>query len=338
MPPCKQQSYPTGSRNASNDLNDFVGLKPEALQTTQVQLRKSMFTHNKPSSFFTAALAIVLSTTLSAEPLRTVTWNMEWFPGGRPNASKSEEHKQTKGVREILAKLTPDILLAQELTDEKAFAKLIKDFPDMKVDVFSKFLDPQSGKPGPQQCAIASTLKAHSAWYEEFAPTENLPNLRRGFAFAALEHPEGGLIMLYSVHLKSNRGSETPEGEQNVADTRAESVRQLVAHKSAMEEKFADEKIVGWLIGGDFNTNNDGQFPKCTVVSDLETAGFYNTWGKTPKQERLTWRNHPDDTRFKPTTFDYLMTSGFKKNQAKNYEDVPLEISDHTAVMLLLEK
>lgn len=292
----------------------------------------------KPVSFIVAILGVAFLTSLSAAPLRTVTWNMEWFPGGRPGASAKEQSEQTKGAEKILAKLAPQIFLAQELTDEKAFAKLMKEFPGMKVDVFSNFLDPYSGKTGPQQCAIASSLKAHSAWFEEFAPTENLPNLRRGFAFAALEHPDGGLIMLYSVHLKSNGGSDTPEGEQNVANTRAESVRQLVAHKAAMEEKFAGEEIVGWLIGGDFNTNDDGQFPKCTVVKDLEAAGFYNTWDKTPKAERLTWRNHPDDTRFKPTTFDYLMTSGFKKNQAKNYPDVPIEVSDHTAVMLLLEK
>ncbi|MGJ8644397.1 MAG: hypothetical protein ACSHX9_13395 [Luteolibacter sp.] len=292
----------------------------------------------KPIAFITAILGIAFSASLSAEPLRTVTWNMEWFPGGRPGASEEEQSEQTKGAQEILGKLAPQILLAQELTDEKAFAKLIGEYPDMKVDAFSKFLDPYSGKPGPQQCAIASSLKAHSAWFEEFAPTENLPSLRRGFAFAALEHPDGGLIMLYSVHLKSNHGSDTPEGEQNVANTRAEAVRQLIAHKAAMEEKFAGEEIVGWLMGGDFNTNHDGQFPKCTVVKDFEAAGFYNTWEKTPKAERLTWRNHPDDIRFKPTTFDYLMTSGFKKTQAKNYSDVPIEISDHTAVMLLLEK
>ena len=292
----------------------------------------------KSSPLITALLGIALSASLSAEPLRTVSWNMEWFPGGRPNASKNEKFKQTKGAKEILDALEPQILLAQELTDEKAFAKLMKQYPGMKVDVFSKFLDPNSGKPGPQQCAIASTLKANSAWYEDFAPTENLPSLRRGFAFAALEHPDGGLMMIYSIHLKSNRGSDTPEGEMNVANTRKEAVRQIIAHKAAMEKKFADEEIIGWLVGGDFNSNDDGQFPKCTVVKDLVAAGFHDSWDKTPREERLSWRNNPADTRFKPTTFDYMMTSGFKEKQAKIYADVPIEISDHTPVMLLLEK
>ncbi|MDP4625770.1 MAG: hypothetical protein NWT08_11600 [Akkermansiaceae bacterium] len=294
--------------------------------------------NNRITPLITAVLGLALTAMLSAEPLRTVTWNMEWFPGGRPGASEKEQAEQTKGAKEILGKLAPQILLAQELTDEKAFANLMKEFPGMKVDVFSKFLDTNSGNPDLQQCAIASSLKAHSAWFVDFALTENLPSLRRGFAFAALEHPDGGLIMLYSVHMKSNNGSDTPEGELNIAKTRAESTRQIIAHKAAMEKQFAGEKIVGWLIAGDFNTNDDGQFPKCTVVKDFLAAGFHNTWDKTPKENRLTWRNHPDDERFKPTTFDFMMTIGFKENQAKVYADVPLEISDHTPVMLLLEK
>ena len=230
----------------------------------------------------------------------------------------------------------PDLFLAQEITDEKAFADLVKTMPGFKVNVFSRFLDPYSDKPAQQQCAIASRLKMDSAWFEEFAPAKNLPDLRRGFAFAALEHPEGGLIMVYSVHLKSNHGSDTPEGEKNVADTRRESVRQIIAHKAAMEKKFEGRKIAGWLVGGDFNSNHDGQFPMCTAVADLMNAGFHNTWDQTPKDQRLTWHNPPDDTRFKPTTFDYMMTSGFEKAKATIPPGIPRESSDHDPVMLML--
>ena len=59
--------------------------------------------------------------------------------------------------------------------------------------------------------------------------------------------------MLYCVQLKSNHGSDTPKGEKNVANTRAESVRQIIAHKEEMEKRFAKHNIVGWLIAGDFN-------------------------------------------------------------------------------------
>lgn len=287
--------------------------------------------------FLSLAISLALSSVLHAEPLKAVTWNIEWFPGGRPNASKGEQYKQTKEVSEQLGKMDPDIFLAQEVTDGKAFEKLVSSLPGMKVDVFSKFLEPDGRTVGQQQCAIASKLKAHSAWFEQFKPTKSLPNLRRGFAFAALEHPEGGLMMLYSVHLKSNRGSDTPEGEKDVADTRAESARQLIAHKAAMEKKFAGEKIIGWMIAGDFNTNHDGQFPMCTAVADLVKAGFHNSWDTTPGEDRLTWRNDPRDTRFKPTTFDYMLTSGFKETQAKMVPGVSIETSDHAPVGILLE-
>jgi len=282
------------------------------------------------------ALGLTLSLTTHAEPTKALTWNIEWFPGKRPNAKQADKDKQFAEVQAELAKLKPDIFLAQEVSDEKAFEKLVATMPGMKVDVFSRFLENNSDKIGPQQCCIASNLKANSAFFESFKPTADLPHLGRGFAFAALEHPDGGLIMLYSVHLKSNRGSETPVGEMRVADTRRESVSQILAHKAEMEKRFAGQKIVGWLIGGDFNTNHDGQFPKCTVVSDLEKAGFHNTWGSTPKKQRLTWHNGPWDKKFKPTTFDYMMTSGFKENTSKAIS-ISRETSDHDPVMLMLE-
>lgn len=284
----------------------------------------------------TYTTGLMLTLAAHAEPINAMTWNIEWFPGGRPNAKQAEKDEQFAQVRTELAKLKPDILLAQEVSDEEAFEKLVSTMPGMKVDVFSRFLEPDSDKIGQQQCCIASNLKANSAFFEPFKPTADLPNLGRGFAFAALEHPQGGLVMVYSVHLKSNRGSDTPEGEMNVANTRRESVRQILAHKAEMEKRFAGQKIAGWLIGGDFNTNHDGQFPKCTVVSDLEKAGFHNTWGATPKEQRLTWHNPPWEKRFKPTTFDYMMTSGFKENVSKAVS-IPRETSDHDPVVLMLE-
>lgn len=263
-----------------------------------------------------------------------MAWNLQWFPGGRPYSKKEEQIKQIKAVKTILTQQSPDIFLAQELRYEGAFERLVANVPGMKTHVFSKFLDDDGETPSSLQCAIASKLKANSAWFESFKPSAALPNLRRGFAFAALEHPEGGLIMVYSVHLKSNRGSESPEGEKDVAATRAESVKQLIAHKTAMEEKFTGQKIIGWVIGGDFNSNHDAQFPMCTAIEDLVKAGFHNSWNKTPKDERLTWRTDPDFQKFKPTTFDYILTLGFKENQAEMLPDVPLETSDHAPVLI----
>ncbi len=91
---------------------------------------------------------------------------------------------------------------------------------------------------------------------------------------------------------------------------------------------------MGWIIAGDMNTNHDGQFPMCTAIKDLVGAGFHNTWSKTAREQRPTWRNHPDDTRFKPTTFDYFMTLGLKKNQALMVPGIAVEVSDHAPILL----
>ena len=291
---------------------------------------------NRLPSILALALGLLLTPATHAEPLKAVTWNIEWFPGGRPYAKSEERAAHAKAVQAEFAKIKPDIFLAQEVTNEKAFAELVATVPGMSVNVFSRFPDEDPDKVVLQQCAIASNLKANSAFFEVFKPARNLPNLRRGFAFAALEHPDGGLIMLYSVHLKSNWGSETPEGEKDIADTRAESVRQIIAHKEAMEKQFEGRKIMGWLIAGDLNTNDDGQFPMCTAVADLVKAGFHNTWDTTPKEERLTWHPTPGDDRFQPTTFDYVMTMGFRKKQAEVIS-VPRDTSDHDPVLFLLE-
>ena len=284
-----------------------------------------------------AVIGLFIPMQLSAEPLKLLSWNIEWFPGGNPKPKEAEKTKQTKLVEEQLAAIKPDIFLAQEITDKIAFEKVVSTMPGkLTMHVCSRFMNHESKELSPQQCAITSNLKADSAFFESFKPNAKLPHLSRGFAFAALEHPQGGLIMIYSVHLKSNRGSETPEGEQNVADTRAESVRQILSHKAEMEKRYAGKKIMGWLIGGDFNTNHDNQFTKCTAVADLVKGGFSNTWDKTPKEERLTWFTNPFAPQFKPTTFDYVMTIGFKETQAKAIP-VPREASDHNAVLLMLE-
>lgn len=262
-----------------------------------------------------------------------MTWNIKWFPGGYQEASKSEKAEHIKSASSILQKAKPDIFLAQEIHDKTSFKDLINKNLDLKPHIITKFMEFDGKKSAPQQCAIASKLELHSGWQESFKTVKHLPSLQRGFAFAALKHPDGGLIMVYCIHLRSNRGGETPDGAKNIAATRTESIRQIIAHKNEMTKKFAGEKIIGWVIGGDFNTNHDGQFTFCKAIQDLVKAGFHNSWNSTPQKDRLTWRNNPSFDDFKPTTFDYIFTSGFAKKQATLFPNVSLKISDHAPVL-----
>lgn len=289
--------------------------------------------------FFPRLLSLVIlfltaSLLTAAEPLKFVVWNIEWFPGHRPTASADEADKQMKDCQAELKKMNPDIFVAEEIRDWNAFYELVSVVPGLTVHVVSSFRDPETGQIRNQQIGIASKLKCRGAWWETWAA--NYPGISRGFSYAALEDPGGGLVMVYGNHLKSNNGGNDDEGAKRNAEMRNEQVKQLLAHKATIETAFLDQKITGWIVAGDINTNHDGQFPMDTVVKTLTDGGYYNTWTNVPKEKRLTWRSFPE-SKFEPTTFDYIFTQGFMKTDAAIIE-VPRDCSDHYPVGILLEK
>lgn len=273
---------------------------------------------------------------MGAEPLRFVAWNIEWFPGHRPTASEEDAAAHMKACQEELKKINPDIFVAEEIQDWAAFHELVSAVPGLTVHVVSSFRDAESGQIRNQQIGIASKLKCRGAWWEAWAA--NYPNISRGFSFAALEHPEGGLLMVYGNHLKSNSGGQREEGAKNNAAMRDEQVKQLLAHKASTETAFSSQTIMGWIAAGDFNTNHDGQFPLDTVVASMVGGGYHNAWANVPKEKRLTWRSDPDPAgrKFEPTTFDYIFTQGIKPVDAFIIE-VPRELSDHYPIGIRVE-
>jgi endonuclease/exonuclease/phosphatase family metal-dependent hydrolase len=283
-----------------------------------------------------ALLCLFLSSLLAgaAEPLRFVAWNIEWFPGHRPTASEDEADKQMKGCQEALKKMNPDIFVAEEIRDWAAFHELVSAVPGLTVHVVSSFKDVETGRIRNQQIGIASKLKCRGAWWETWAA--NYPGISRGFSFAALEHPAGGLLMVYGNHLKSNSGGNNDEGARNNAAMRDEQVKQLLMHKQGVETAFSDQPIAGWIAAGDFNTNHDGQFPQDSVIKSMTLGGYHNTWANVPKEKRLTWRSQPE-SKFEPTTFDYIFTQGIKPTDAFILE-VPRELSDHYPVGIRVMK
>ena len=277
--------------------------------------------------------ALLSSAKADADPLKVISWNMEWFPGKRPTASAAEADAHMKAGQEALKSLNPDIFIGVEITDWDAFHQLCSVVPGLTVHVVSTFTDPLTGEVRPQQIGIASKLKCHGAWWAAWKA--NMPNISRGFSFAALESPDGGgLIMVYGNHLKSNRGSDKAEGAKNVGSMRDEQAAQLLQHMKDMTVAYTKHPIRGWLAAGDFNTNHDGQFPECHAVEILTKGGLYNTWLGVPKEKRLTWHDYPGG-KFDPTTFDYIFTKGFGELTAST----PMadeKVSDHLPVQLLL--
>lgn len=281
-------------------------------------------------AFFLSFLLAFLVSGQAGEkrPLRVVAWNIEWFPGKSPEPLPEKEKEQIAVVQEVIRQLDPDILLCSEIRNWAAFEEVVRVVPGLRIHAVSAYPSNSDGSLSRQQLTIASRLACVAAWTESFDPT--IPSLSRGFAFAALRLPDSPqLLLVYSVHFKSNRSRNEAEADLNFR-MRNESVRQILHHIETMKTvTLAREGVRGVIVGGDINTNEDGQFGD-TVVRDFVQAGFWNTWQSVPREQRLTWRGSEE---FSPTTFDYIFTQGLGKPVAR-MGGTPATSSDHDAVIV----
>jgi endonuclease/exonuclease/phosphatase family metal-dependent hydrolase len=214
--------------------------------------------------------------------LKVAYWNIQWFPGRRPRARLGEQKRQIESVHHDLAKIDADIIAMEEVRDFAHAGIAVQSLPGFKVDVCSNF-SPREGQNVSQQVAITSRLQPMSAWVEIWKSGRKvLPP--RGFAFAVYEVAPKRLLLVYALHLKSNRGTL----RENIA-MREESIRQLTAHMQSMQRVYGNLGQLMWIIGGDFNTSPDN--PKLAgekTIRQLIDQGFGWVWQNVPLAQRYT--------------------------------------------------
>jgi Uncharacterized protein conserved in bacteria len=200
-------------------------------------------------------------------------------------------------VQRDMRMIDADVIGIEEARDFSKATIAIASRPGLKVDVCSNF-PPREDQDVAQQVAIASRFTPISAWVEMWKPRGPLfPP--RGFAFAVYEPTPGRLLMVYAVHLKSNRG----EISEDIA-IREESMRQLRAHMDAMSRTYAKLGSITWIVGGDFNTSpDDPRFEKETTARAFIANGFSWCWQNVPVAERITL---PPDKFFPAACFDHI--------------------------------
>jgi endonuclease/exonuclease/phosphatase (EEP) superfamily protein YafD len=276
------------------------------------------------AALFTTALLAQTPSPPAASPtqLAITFWNIQWFPGRRPNASRAEENRQVRSVHADVALLNSDIIALEEVRDYGHAAVAVKPLPGFKVDVCSNF-PPREGQNEGQQVAITSRLPALSAWSELWKPSGAiLPP--RGFAFAAYEIAPRRLLLVYALHLKSNRG-EIHEDMR----IREESMLQLIAHMKAMEKAYAKLGTLSWIVGGDFNTAPDElRFASEKTLTSLRAQNFSWAWEAKPFNSRITV---PADLRYPAASFDQIFYRGATLLKAWVANTSP-QSSDHRAV------
>lgn len=258
----------------------------------------------------------------SGPSVSTAFWNIRWFPGGRPNAYKGEEVRQIRAVHTDIGRVAADVIGFEEVRDWPSAELAVQPLPGYKVDVCSNF-PAREGQNEAQQVAIVSRLEPMSAWSEQWKAGGAITP-PRGFAFAAYEVAPRKLLLVYGLHLKSNRG----ELVENVA-IREESMRQLLVHMKDMEAAYGKLGTISWVVGGDYNTApDDARFANEKTTKLLTSGGFQWNWQGMPLDQRVTL---PPDKRFPAACFDHIYYRGatLKKAEAIQTADAS---SDHRAI------
>ncbi len=268
---------------------------------------------------FASCLGSVLAEAPRA--LRVVTWNLQWFPGGKPGAAKEVQDQHIETVREAVRKLDPDILLLQEVGSEGALTETLKPLGgDWKIAIISRF--DEGGFRSGQQVAIAAKMPAESAWAEPWK--KGWAGAPRGYAYASFLIG-GKRLAVYTLHLKSNLGDPPTNTSK-----REDAMGQLLSHIDSKEERVLPAAAT--IIGGDFNTD-DPDSPAALSPGEqsfqlLRKAGF--AWGfeGIAHEDRITC---PSKGRYPPASFDHIWTRGLGKPLSSVST---AEGSDHLPVVL----
>lgn len=261
----------------------------------------------------------------AAAPLRVVTWNTEWLPGGHPDASPEEKGAQMTKAQAVIKALNPDILLMQEVADWAAAQEVCSVVPGLVVRSVSAFTT------RPQQLVVASKLPVDSAWYASWKPSLGEDNPPRGYAFAAIQLPGGKTLLTYAVHFKSNRG-DPKDLPLNIA-ARNEAAKQLLAHIAAMTALYGPRGKTAVLVGGDFNTSQeDPLFKSENSLRAIRKSGLTWVFSNVAFSKRITI---PASANYPDNNFDHIFFSNLKLVRVSVGDGKAS--SDHNPVLAILQ-
>lgn len=279
--------------------------------------------------------ALALHVAAFATTWKVTTWNLEWFPSGKPDFTDAKiEAERIAEAAKVLKDLDSDVILLQEVRDEAA-AKTLADQIGRghQVVIVSRF---KFGEQlGQQQQVILAKFPAKAAYARDWK-TRQLVTPTRGYAFAAFPLSDGRVVGVYSLHLKSNamgRNVEDRAKQETLNRLQRElAAAQLIEHTEEVS-RLPDMKMAAVIVGGDFNTDpTQSRFADEQTLPIFTKAGFTSPLLTLPLAKRTTI---PSKGRYPDTTFDYLLFRGTKP--VGDPVIVPTGVSDHRPVTFTVE-
>ena len=266
-------------------------------------------------------------------PGSVATWNLQWFPWGRPAPSEKGRTWQEREVGKVLRELDVDLWLVQEVVDREALARVTREYPWRVFSNFQRAGDEEAELPV-QNVAIVSKVAIRESWevgFHELPLTPDRPV--RGFLGARLGTKKNGMTV-YTLHLKSNRG-----GREASARRREKAMEYL---RKDWEKRGLDPEKDAILVGGDFNCSlRNPEFAEETTVRGLLKEGWVSVTEGVPWPEAATARPDPAG-KYPAADFDHILLSPGWENLVERGKwkveviQKPKVPSDHYPVVLRL--
>ena len=233
-------------------------------------------------------------------PESVATWNLQWFPGNRPEPSQAARKWHERGVKNVIGQLDVDLLLVQEVVDTVVLERITKNYPWRVVSSFQRAGDEDADLPV-QNVAILSKAPIRESWEVGFHNLPLTPDRPvRGFLAARLGTKKNGMVV-YTVHLKSNRG-----GREASALRRERAMDYL---RKDWQKRGLDPEKDQMLVAGDFNCSlRNPEFAKEQTIRGLLKEGWVSV------TEGIAWPKaatvKPDfEGKYPAADFDHILLS-----------------------------
>lgn len=262
------------------------------------------------------------------DELSFVAWNVEWFPGQRPDADETEKEEHIQRVASWIRKKKPTVLLICEARDLASLKKMDLDYPFLACADFPRAADENTVLPN-QGLAWMSQLAWKEVWAVDFSQLAQTPDRPvRGILGAEFILPSHRHFIAYGVHLKSSWAHRKTDRLR-----RARAMRYL---EQDWKRRGLNPQKDDIVVMGDFNTSlDDPVFKDEKTLLTLFQRGFVSVTRGLPLEERKTIAPKGGE---KGGEFDYIFISPFmqKKTWSGGVWPVPADLSDHSAVFLNL--
>jgi hypothetical protein len=203
--------------------------------------------------WFCWSLLVLLPGGLAAAPRITV-WNLQETTASATNRSApSTAEGRIQMAAAALQKLSPDIIILQEVRDWQMSLDLAAALrpAEYSVQVCSSFKNPRTSTAAEHQVAILSKPKAYFSWWESWRGGE--PSIQGGFAFAAFKLGNRR-VGVFAAEF----GNGLLDGEAGVSETGATRARALCLQQWTRQvdafRNWVTNRIEAAVVAGIFDS------------------------------------------------------------------------------------